>query len=203
MMKASKGGGTSPPSDCIRPFADEPSPVGPGQEYIIRLDARGRVSGEEEKVACHIGGGRLHGAYLVMLFDASERLLLARRSASKMLWPGFWDGSVASHYHLGENREESIRRRVLKEVGVRCSRLKYRFRFPYRAEYLDIGTEHEICDVFVAAEVEEREIHPYPAEVSEIRFCDAGEVERFMDERPNELTPWFIRAYQENLKIQP
>jgi len=195
--------GASPPSPCNRFLVKMLSPGESDEEYIIRMDERGRVSGEEEKVGCHIGEGRLHGAYLVMLFDASERLMLARRSPTKMLWPGFWDGSVASHYHLGENRAESIRSRVLKEVGVRCPRLEYRFRFLYRAEYLDVGSEHEICDVFKAAGVDGGEIQPDVNEVSEIRFYDPKDVNKLIIERAAELTPWFIRAYQENLKIQP
>ncbi len=202
-MMISNDEGTCPSSPCIRLLRDRSSPGGSDEEYIIRMDECGRVSGEEEKVGCHIGEGRLHGAYLVMLFDVSERLMLARRSPTKMLWPGFWDGSVASHYHLGENREASIRNRVLKEVGVRCPRLEYRFRFLYRAEYLDVGSEHEICDVFKAAGVDGGEIQPDANEVSEIRFYNPLDVDKLIIERAVELTPWFIRAYQENLKTQP
>ena len=172
------------------------------EENIIRVDEFGRILGEEEKIGCHTGEGRLHSAYLVMLFNVSGRLMLSRRSRGKMLWPGFWDGSVASHYHLGEDREESVRRRVLKEVGLSCPRFEYRFRFRYRAVYLDIGVEDEICDVFRCSDVDGKEVRPDSAEVSEIRFYEPRDVDKLMSERPNELTPWFILAYQRGLKIR-
>lgn len=172
------------------------------KEHIIRVDENGRILGEEEKVECHTGEGRLHSAYLVMLYDASGRLMLARRSRVKMLWPGFWDGTVASHYHLGEDRMAGVRNRVRHEMGAICSRLEYRFRFRYRSAYLDIGVEDEICDVFRCTDLRGSDIRPDPEEVSDFRFHDPGEVEKILQDRAGELTPWFILAWRRDRELR-
>ena len=104
-------------------------------ELLITVDGDGSALGVCEKAACHSGEGITHSAFLIMLRDGEGRLLLARRSLRKMLWPGFWDGTVAGHFHPGEDKEAALRKRVLEETGLACDAPVFLFKFAYAARY--------------------------------------------------------------------
>ena len=66
-------------------------------EVLILVDKNDREIGKTEKEKCHRPPGFLHRAFLIMVFNSQGKILLTKRSKSKALWPGIWDGSVASH----------------------------------------------------------------------------------------------------------
>lgn len=165
-------------------------------EYLLLADENGNASGEEEKETCHRGNGLLHLAFLVMVFNGKDELLLARRSGGKKLWPGFWDGTVAGHFHRGESHEEAARERVFQEIGARCDEIEYLSRFRYRAGYGDVGSENEICSVFLAGNVNRNDIFLNEREVSECRFLSVRGMEKEMESDPGKFTPWFLIAFE-------
>ena len=57
------------------------------EEYLILVDENDNPIGTEEKVKCHLPNGKLHRAFTALLFDNDGKLVLTRRSPSKMLWP--------------------------------------------------------------------------------------------------------------------
>jgi isopentenyl-diphosphate Delta-isomerase len=164
-------------------------------KYLITVDDRGNALGVDEKEACHAGDGIRHHAFLVMVLDDRDRLMLARRSRLKALWPRFWDGTVAGHFSPGEDREAALVRRVGDETGLVCGPPKYLLSFAYEARYEDKGIEKEFCDVFLAAGVKTDTIPLNPAEVSECRFVDISEAERLIAAEALEFTPWFVAAF--------
>jgi len=111
-------------------------------EHIVIVDENDNYVGEEEKGKCHDGKGILHRGFLIMVFNKTGELLLARRSNKKRLWPGFWDGTVASHVIEEEDYIQASKRRLLQEIGVSTDKLKYLFKFRYHIGYKDIGSEN-------------------------------------------------------------
>ncbi len=165
-------------------------------EHIVIVDENDNIIGEEEKEKCHDGGGILHRAFLAMVFTDSGQLVLTRRSERKRLWPGFWDGTVASHVVKGEDYEEASKRRLHQEIGLIKDKVEYLFKFYYKAGYENIGTEHEICAVTIVNDISVREIFPNSDEISEI---DLIEVHTLMDDlrmNKNRYTPWFVLAVE-------
>jgi len=163
-------------------------------EYITIVDKNGRYLGKEEKEKCHLGKGILHSAFLVMVFNEKFELMLAKRSKEKSLWPGFWDGTVASHYHSKKNQKKRIKDRILHEIGVCCDRISYLFKFRYQVEYKNIGAENEICDVFVAKDIKNGDISPNESEISEFRFLHISELKEEIHENSETYAPWFLIA---------
>lgn len=163
--------------------------------YLITSDETGAALGIDEKEICHAGDGIRHQAFLVMILDGRNRLMLARRSPLKMLWPGFWDGTVAGHFTPGENRETALVRRVKEETGLDCGAPAHLFGFAYEARYEDAGIEKEYCDVYLASGVATETIPLNPAEVSECRFADIPEAEKLIAARALEFAPWFMMAF--------
>jgi isopentenyl-diphosphate delta-isomerase len=165
-------------------------------EYINVVDKNGRYLGKEEKEKCHQGKGILHSAFLVMIFNEKNELMLAKRSKEKSLWPDFWDGTVASHYHSEKNQQTTIKQRIFHEIGVSCDQINYLFKFHYHVEYRDLGSENEICDVFVARNIKSEKISPNISEISEFKFLDIPELKEKIQENSKTYAPWFLIALE-------
>jgi isopentenyl-diphosphate delta-isomerase len=79
------------------------------RDRCIVVDERDNIAGAASKLDCHRFGpgpsgpsGRLHRAFSVFLFDASGRLLLQQRAASKITFPGVWTNTCCSHQLHGQ-----------------------------------------------------------------------------------------------------
>ena len=166
-----------------------PEAVSSDDESLILVDDSDRVVGHLSKRACHEGHGILHRAFSIFIFDREGRLLLQRRSAEKPLWPLFWSNSCCSHPREGESMDEATRRRLHEELQLSCG-LQFLFKFQYQARYRDVGSEHEMCSVYVG--VADSEAAPHPSEVSEIRWVSVEELDREVEANPEILTPWFL-----------
>ena len=163
--------------------------------YLLRVDRAGRPLGFAEKEKCHRGRGLWHSAFLVMVFDGRGRLMLARRSHQKKLWPDFWDGTVAGHFSQGISPERAPGARVREEIGATCDSLEFLFEFPYQSNYEDVGVEKEVCRIFKARAIPRSAISPDEAEISEFRFSSLPALRREVKSRPSEFTPWFLLAF--------
>jgi isopentenyl-diphosphate delta-isomerase len=168
--------------------------VRPPAEKLILVDPHGRAVGTEDKAACHRGEGLRHAAFLVMAFAPDGSLVLARRSGSKLLWPGYWDGTVASHYYSGLDREATVGERLDREIGIRTGRPALLFSFEYQARFEDKGSENEYCDIFRLEGVEPAAIAPDPVEVSEIRLVRLNTLREEAARDPRPFTPWLLIA---------
>ena len=136
----------------------------------------------------------MHTAFLVMVYNEKNELLIAKRSPQKMLWPGFWDGSVASHYFHDHAPLETIKKRLKEEIGVFSDRLEYLFKFRYRARFENLGSENEICDVFRASGIRSKAIAVNPAEISEYGFLSPQNLRKELNKNLEKYTPWLVLA---------
>lgn len=148
-----------------------------GEERVVLVDEEDKKTGEAEK-----------GAFLVFLFDPKGRLLLAKRSKKKMLWPDFWDASVASHPRPGESYKAAIRRRVKEEIGVEVNSFRRIGEFVYRAKDKNRGTEWEYCALF-SGKID-GEIAPNPREISRVQWQEPEILKEAIKRTPESFTPW-------------
>ena len=165
-------------------------------ERIVIVDEHDIVIGEEEKEKCHDGEGLLHRGFLAMVFTDAGELLLTRRSDKKRLWPGFWDGTVASHLLKGEDYLQASERRLRQELGLKASGIEYAFKFHYKAPYRDVGIEHEICAVTIVRGVSVNSLVPDIDEIAEVRTANFKELIQEVMINRNGYTPWLILALE-------
>ncbi len=165
-------------------------------EQIIIVDEHDVVLGTEDKERCHDGEGILHRGFLAMVFSASGELLLTRRSGQKRLWPGFWDGSVASHVLAGEDYVQASRRRLREELSIDVSLVEYAFKFRYKVGYGSAGTEHEICAVTIVRGVSLSAVRPDSREIAELRSIDLKALIEEVRGSRERYTPWLILALE-------
>lgn len=159
-----------------------------GEVQLIRVDSDDRVLGYESKSACHAGEGLLHRAFSIFIFDGDYRLLIQRRSKNKMLWPLTWSNSVCSHPVKGESCDDAAQRRLQEELGI-VAPLSFRFKFQYQAGFKDIGSENELCYVYIGKY--DGGISADTDEIAEWKFIDVHQLKKELNQNPNQFTPWF------------
>ena len=163
------------------------------EEYLILVDGNDNPIGFEEKVKCHLPNGKLHRAFTVLLFDKDGKLLLTRRSQTKMLWPGDWDGTVASHPRKTETYVSSAERRLPEEIGASC-KLDYLFKFEYHVPYKDVGSENEVCGTLIGLVSEPFNPKLVEDEITEIKWLNSEDLFSDMEKNPQIYCPWMIVA---------
>ncbi len=165
------------------------------EEYVILVDENDNPIGSEEKVRCHLPDGKLHRAFTALLFDKKGRLVLTRRAKEKMLWPGDWDGTVASHPREGETYVSSAERRMPEELGVPC-KMDYLMKFEYHVPYSDVGSENEICGTLIGIVDEFTQFRSVKGEIDEIRLVSANELLSEIRKNPKRYCPWMLIALE-------
>ena len=161
--------------------------VSSDSEPLIRVNGSDEPLGFLDKWACHEGGGVLHRAFSVFVLNAAGELLLQQRQQSKRLWPGYWSNSCCSHPRAGEEMEEAVARRLEQELGIRAE-VEFVFKFEYRAAFKDIGTEHELCWVYVGRTDAAPVINT--SEIAAWRWIAPGDLDAALQEDPGSYTPW-------------
>jgi isopentenyl-diphosphate delta-isomerase len=167
--------------------------VSSDQERLILVDPHDRVIGTLAKSACHDGTGVLHRAFSLFVFNGYGELLIQQRAPSKRLWPSYWSNSCCSHPRAGESMAEAVERRVAQELGLR-THAAFVFKFEYRAEFGELGTEHELCWVYLAQTTAEPVINT--TEISAWRWIAAADLDRALDLESEPFTPWFRMEWQ-------
>ena len=163
------------------------------EEFVILVDENDNVIGTEEKVKCHLPNGRLHRAFTALLFDKNGRLVLTRRAKEKMLWPGDWDGTFASHPRKSETFVSSGERRMPEELGIE-GKLDYLHKFEYHVPYKDVGSENEICGTLIGIIDESTKLKEIEGEIDEIKWVSADELVIEISKNPKIYCPWMLIA---------
>jgi len=163
------------------------------KEYVILVDKNDKPIGREEKVKCHLPNGMLHRAFTALLFDKEGKFLITKRGPSKMLWPGDWDGTIASHPRESETYVSSAERRMPEEIGISCN-FDYLFKFEYHVPYRDVGSENEICGTVLGVVNNSMKFDLVEDEISEIKYISANELINDLKEKPQIYCPWMIIA---------
>lgn len=157
-------------------------------EPLILVDSADRAVGQLDKGACHDGAGVLHRAFSLFIFDPEGRLLIQQRAAGKRLWPGYWSNSCCSHPRAGETMAQAVGRRLRQELGLAAT-LHYVYKFEYTARYLDLGTEHELCWVYVGRTGAQPVINS--TEIDDWRWIAPGDLDAELASHGERFTPWF------------
>jgi len=164
-------------------------------ESLILVDEQDRQIGTASKADAHDGEGVLHRAFSVFLFDERGRLLIQQRAAAKRLWAGYWANSCCSHPRVGESLEIATQRRMNEELGV-TAELEFIYKFRYQAHFGDLGSEHELCSVYIGR-TRSSTVRPNPAEIAQSRFISMDEADQLVADPEETVAPWFRMEWQE------
>ena len=163
-------------------------------ESLILVDSDDNEIGLMSKADCHDGAGVLHRAFSIFLFNQNGELLLQQRASGKRLWPAYWANSCCSHPREGETIEYAAERRLQDELNTRAD-LESVYKFEYQATFGELGSEHELCHVFLG--VLDQTPIANETEIAALRFVSAGELSEELAGRPEEFTPWLKLEWQQ------
>jgi len=166
--------------------------VGSGGGGVVLVDAAGRALGLADKIEAHRGDGLLHRALACLLFDDRRRLLFGRRALGKLLWPGYWDATVATHQFADETDLDAARRRVAEELGAGVGDLIAPAAIVYHAPYNAYWSEREHGRLLLGRLVAPPS--PVPGEVDDLDWVPFERVAAFAATAP--VTPWFRLAWE-------
>ena len=162
-------------------------------EPLILVDSNDQEIGQLDKGACHDGQGLLHRAFSVFLFNSQGQLLLQQRHPTKRLWGGFWANTCCSHPRVGETMAIATQRRLQEELGLQAE-LEYVYKFEYHAQFGDLGSEHELCHVFIGTTDAAPVVNP--TEIAATRYISMEDLERELVEYPERYSPWLKLEWQ-------
>ena len=163
------------------------------RELLILVDADDKESGNLSKAECHDGDGVLHRAFSLFLFNDQGELLLQQRGVGKRLWPMYWSNTCCSHPRQGESMKTATERRLQQELNTAAA-LEFIYKFGYQARFGDMGSENELCWVYLGRL--EREATANDTEIAALRFISAEELSQELEAQPERLTPWFKMEWQ-------
>lgn len=156
---------------------------------LICVDLLDNETGTGEKLAIH-RHGFLHRAFSVFLMDG-EKMLIQKRQKDKYHSGGLWANACCSHPRAGLSLEESVRIRMMEEIGVECE-VREIFDFVYYAKFSEQMHEYEYDHVFLGEY--KGDIQPDPEEIEEVRWVSLDELMEDMMENPDDYAVWFLIA---------
>lgn len=173
-------------------------------ENCIIVDENDRISGQDSKINCHIGEGRLHRAFSVLLFDLDNRLLIQQRADEKITFPSIWANSCCSHPLYQNGEEEGIEgakkaavRKMIQELGIQdgliqSNDLNFITKMHYKARADKKWIEHEVDYIFaIKVDVD---INPNTNEIQKTRYVNQKELNNLFDKANSDdvrIGPWF------------
>ena len=155
------------------------------EEAVDVVDTGGTVIGVSTRREVHASGAWHRGAH-VLIFNSKDELLLQRRSMKKDKSPGTLDLSVSEHSKSGESYEETARRGLREELGIKGIRITklLRFRMVYGP------ADNMVSELFSAKYV--GSVKPDPSEIEEVVALGPGRLRQLVDEPGEKLAPWAL-----------
>jgi isopentenyl-diphosphate delta-isomerase len=84
--------------------------------------------------------------------------------------------------------EVATRRRLRDELNLETE-LEFIYKFCYQADFESIGSENELCHVYLGRLVDE--VRPNDHEIAALRFISARALHAEFENHPERFTPWF------------
>jgi len=157
-------------------------------EPLIVVDEQDKILDYKSKIECHKGNGILHRAFSIFIFNRKKQLLLQKRSKQKLLWPLFWSNSCCSHPRKGESNDQATMRRLNEELNI-TTPLQYLYKFIYQARFERIGSEYELCSVYLGRSDQPPVVNPN--EIADWKYIDLPQLDEHMALYPDSYSPWF------------
>ena len=89
--------------------------------------------------------------------------------------------------------EFAVARRLDDELQTKAT-TEFVYRFTYQAAFGDLGSEHEVCHVYLGRL--DSEPLANETEIDALRFVSAASLNREFADNPQAFTPWFKLEWQ-------
>ena len=177
------------------------------KEACILVDEEDNILGKDTKINCHLGEGKLHRAFSILLFNNSGKLLIQKRASEKITFPSIWANSCCSHpLHIDsevngiDGAKIAAKRKMEQELGIesdliKLEQLNYMTKMIYKARADEKWVEHEVDYIFAVKC--DFNINPNKIEIEETKYVNLEELENLFNDKKAKIGPWF-RLIKEN-----
>lgn len=159
---------------------------------VILVDKNDRQIGTAGKMEAH-HKGLLHRAVSVFIINSRGEWILQKRAHDKYHSNGLWTNTCCTHPNPGETVEDSAKRRLMEEMGIKCDLTKL-FTFIYREKLDRELTEHELDHVFLGITDNLPVINTQ--EVEEWEAVSYNDLHDDIRKNPSDYTFWFREIYE-------
>ncbi|PAV60053.1 hypothetical protein WR25_19539 [Diploscapter pachys] len=178
------------------------------KEVCIAVDEHDNILGSATKAESHhVDSMVLHRAFSVFAFTPDKKLILQKRSATKITFPGLWTNTCCSHPLFVENEKDGetgvVRaaiRKIDHELGVghlEKQDMKVQGRFLYKALMADSPWgEHELDYALIYRNLDLNRIRINEEEVSDVKAVESDELMEWIHKEPTSFSPWFSLFYR-------
>lgn len=173
-------------------------------ETLILVDENDKFLGYAPREECHFGEGKKHRAFVTLLLDSHNQVLLQRRK--HRLFDNMWDLTAVSHLlHLDdhdETEQEASDRALKKEMSIGHVQVEDLGSFNYFSQQ-DQNCENENCSVLVGKY--DGAFTPNSNEVYKVKKLHLEEFLTDMKTNPLSYTPWAVLSsniLQKHFQIQ-
>ncbi len=104
--------------------------INPADEIVALVDAHNNVIGTAPRREMR-ANNLPHRSTYVLVFNSQGELYVQKRSRTKDLFPGYYDPLTGGVMLAGENYEDSAKRELEEELGIRDVPLTWQFAFYY------------------------------------------------------------------------
>jgi len=107
--------------------------MNPQDEIVLIVDKDNKETGSATRHEMRTSG-LAHRASYILVFNSRGELFVQKRTMSKDIYPGYYDVATGGVVLAGESYEESARRELGEELGIRDAALTCHFSFFYAAD---------------------------------------------------------------------
>lgn len=165
-----------------------------GDMLLDRVDGHDRPIGTMHRKDALSSGAGFRVVH-VLLLDGNGNLLLQEIAASHERHPGHWGSSVAGYVAAGETYEEAARRKLLEELGISPTSLRYLGKTSMRDE-----TAEKFIGVF-SADASGLVLRPNPADFQSVGRAPLADVEREVALNAKRFTDTFRQVLKFSLPL--
>jgi len=134
----------------------------------------------------------IHRASYIFVFSPLGALLVQRRTATKDVFPGYWDLAAGGVVDAGEDYQTAAVRELGEELGIYHQALQHHGEFFYSDDQ---------CQVWGAIYtlIWEGDIHHQSSEIDEVAYLSVEDIPDFLSSQ--NITPTTLKAYKQLLGI--
>lgn len=167
------------------------TPPDPRDELLDVVDDDDRVVGQARREDVYARRLR-HRTVMVVVRDPAGRVLVHRRTATKLVAPSLADMMIGGVVDAGEDYDACAVRELAEEAGVTGVVPRRAFAFRYD----DAGGLTPAQWIAVYEVTWAGEIVPQPSEVASWAWLDPGELERRLADAPDDFCPDSVAAWR-------